>query len=88
MPRALHGTAQTDDLASFATIGAALGVSTQRAQQLVGEALRHARAVCEQRGIDPRAFFDALSRDSHACRVEPDVRIVDGRNRGPREHRP
>ena len=69
--------------ASLVEIGLALGVSHQRAAQLLHDALRHARAVCEERGIDPRAFFDRLTVDSSRCRVETSTIEIEHRPRAP-----
>jgi predicted HTH domain antitoxin len=55
----------TDDrqgLTEFDLIADELGISRQRAAQLVEQALRHARDELARRGIRPEAFFDSLQR--------------------------
>ncbi len=83
MGRALHGTASTDGLASYAEIAAELGVTTQRAQQIVTAALQRARDECLRRGISPAMFFDRLAVDSPRCRVEPSTIEIEHRPRAP-----
>jgi predicted HTH domain antitoxin len=56
---------RTDDrqgLTEFDVIASELGVSRQRAAQLVEHALRRAREELDRRRIDPSMFFDALQR--------------------------
>lgn len=71
MPRGLYGDAGRDGVMPLEEIAARLGISTQRAQQLVARALAKARRACAARGIEPGLFWDSLQRDGHACPVEP-----------------
>lgn len=55
---------------SLGEIARRLGCSQQAVHQVLHRGMRKARAACEARGIDPRAFFDAMTRDGHRCRVD------------------
>ena len=65
MPQARPATTRTPSagaVMSHEEIAAHLGCSTQRAQQLVANAMKKVRLELARRGYSARDFFDALDR--------------------------